>query len=119
MYVQSNKVLHTDGSGYWSHYQRPVKLVKLTIGYINDEEDFGELRVFFDTETWDNREHGLIYTDNLFLTELRQFLDSVGLPGYDVDYSEQGMQGRNYVSLDVGKPFLDKWNSLTTVDLVV
>jgi len=27
----------------------------------------------------------------------------------DLCYSEQGMQGDNYVSLDVGKDFLDSW----------
>ena len=26
-----------------------------------------------------------------------------------VDYSEQGMQGYDYVSMDVGKAFLDEW----------
>jgi hypothetical protein len=32
-------------------------------------------------------------------------------------YSEQGMQGRNYVSLDVGKEFLDSWSNKFNVKL--
>ena len=37
----------TAGDGYWSNVQRAVKITALSIGYVNDEEDFGELRVFF------------------------------------------------------------------------
>ena len=61
--------------------------------------------------------HGLIYTDRQFLRELRAFLDAHGLPGADVDYSEQGMQGDNYVSLDIGKDFLRAWSAKFAVDL--
>jgi hypothetical protein len=31
--------------------------------------------------------------------------------GSDVSYSEQGMQGDDYVSCDIGKPFLDSWTA--------
>ncbi len=101
---------NTIGDGYWSEVSKPVRITDMQIGYINDERDFGELRVYFD-KTWDVRKDGLIYTDSLFLEELRSFLNTNGLAGDDVDYSEQGMQGDNYVSLDVGKPFLDSWSA--------
>jgi hypothetical protein len=100
--------LHTSGKGYWSNVIAPVSTTKITVDYINDEEDFGELRVHFDN-TWIVKTDGLIYTDPQFLKELRKELTSVGLPGADVEYSEQGMQGDDYVSLDVGKKFIKAW----------
>ena len=107
--IKVNATLHTKGDGYWSTESRAVKINALSIGYVNDEEDFGELRVFFNRNTWNTERHGLIYTDGLFQRELRAFLNGMGLKGSDVGYSEQGMQGDNYVSLDCGKKFIDSW----------
>ena len=104
-------VLHTNGCGYWSEVEKAVEVVDMQLGYISDELDFGELRVYFNTKTWNVNEDGLIYTDRLFERELREFLDSQGLPGKDVSYSEQGMQGDNYVSCDIGKKFLAAWSA--------
>jgi hypothetical protein len=107
---------NTSGDGYWSSViNAHVRVTDMKIGYIDDELDdegrctFGELRVYFDTATWDVDEMGLIYTDSLFLKQLREFLDEHGLPGNDVSYSEQGMQGDDYVSLDVGQLFMTSW----------
>lgn len=102
--------LCTDGSGYWSDVVKSVTITKLAVSS-NSVEDhvWGELRVYFDTDTWDVDRHGLIYTDSLFLAELRAELNQLGYTGSDVDYSEQGMQGRDFVSLDVGGQFLDSW----------
>ena len=36
-------------------------------------------------------------------------LETQGLDATDVSYSEQGMQGDNYVSLDVGDQFIASW----------
>ena len=108
-----NTVLHTDGSGYWSRAERSVHVTALSVPYINDEQDFGELRVYFDTLTWDTMQHGLIYTDAQFKRELRSFLETQGLDATDVSYSEQGMQGDNYVSLDVGDQFIASWIRVT------
>ena len=102
-------VLNTNGGGYWSEVAKPVEVVDMQLGYVADEKDFGELRVYFNTDTWNVREDGLIYTDRQFERELREFLDSHGLPGKDVSYSEQGMQGDDYVSLDIGEKFLTAW----------
>ncbi len=109
--------MHTGGGGYWSNTERAVRIVDMRLGYISDELDFGELRVYFDTDTWDVCEHGLIYTDKQFVSELRQFLDTHGLQGSDVSYSEQGMQGDNYVSCDVGKKFLASWSTKFGINL--
>lgn len=102
-------IFNTGGGGYWSNTKKAVRITNMTLGYVNDEQDFGELRVHFDPTTWDVNTDGLIYTDRQFQSELREFLNEQGLVGKDVDYSEQGMQGDDYVSLDVGKPFLTAW----------
>ena len=99
--------LNTNGKGYWSRTAKAVEIVDMRVAYINDEKDFGELRVYFNTDTWDVNTMGLIYTDKQFRQELNAFLTAQGLA--EADYSEQGMQGDNYVSLDVGAEFLSTW----------
>jgi hypothetical protein len=113
--VRFEAVFETMGDGYWSNQARAVQCTKIAVPYVNDEADFGELRVYFDTDTWDVEEHGLIYTDSLFITMLREKLSEIGFEGSDVEYSEQGMQGDNYVSLDVGEKFLRSWLDIVTV----
>ena len=107
--MSKSVTIHTVGDGYWSNAAKAVEVVDMRVPYINDEKDFGELRVYFNTKTWDVNEEGLIYTDSLFLGQLQEFLIKQQLAGLDVEYSEQGMQGDDYVSLDVGKDFLDSW----------
>jgi len=99
--------LHTAGDGYWSNVAKAVEITGLQLSYTNDELDFGELCVYFNTKTWDVNKDGLIYTDSLFLEDLCLMLDNMGFDASDVSYSEQGMQGDNYVSLDVGECFIN------------
>jgi hypothetical protein len=110
--IKFGATLNTDGSGYWSNAVRAVKCTGLGITYINEEGDFGELTIGFDLSTWNPDVDGLIYTDNRFLSELRVALNEAGLDGEDVTYSEQGMQGDDYVSLDVGQKFLDSFKEI-------
>jgi hypothetical protein len=99
--------LRTNGMGYWSNKARAVEITGLQLSYTNDELDFGELRVFFNTASWDTNTDGLIYTDKQFMTELRELLTAKGFDASDVSYSEQGMQGDTYVSCDVGECFIN------------
>lgn len=102
-------IFNTVGDGYWSDTKKAVTITDMRLGqYISDDLDFGELCVYFD-KSWNCNEDGLIYTDSQFLKDLRRFLHAHGLAGNDVEYSEQGMQGDNYVSLDVGAEFLASW----------
>jgi len=101
--------LSTAGDGYWSTVAKTVQITRLSLAYTNDELDFGELRVYFDTKTWDVNKDGLIYTDSDFLADLKALLTDMGFDASDVDYSEQGMQGDNYVSLDVGECFINTY----------
>lgn len=103
-------ILSTDGCGYWSEVARDVRVTGINLAYLNDEQDFGELRVYFDVKTWDVNTDGLIYTDRRFERDLVELLTRMGLDSRDVGYSEQGMQGNNYVSLDVGAKFIESYS---------
>jgi len=101
-----NATLNTGGGGYWSNTKTAVEITRLQLAYTNDELDFGELRVYFNTKTWAWQD-GLIYTDKQFMRELKELLTAKGFDASDVSYSEQGMQGDNYVSCDVGQCFIN------------
>ena len=111
-----NKFLKTDGKGYWSQVVRSVKVTGFDLDYVNEEGNFGELRVYFDAKYWDVNSMGLIYTDKQFLKELKTLLAEQHL-GTDVEYSEQGMQGDTFVSLDCGIEFIKSFQKLITVTL--
>ena len=103
-------IFSTAGNGLWSRAAKPVLIKDMRLVYVNDEKDFGELRVYFDTAFWDVNVDGLIYTDPQFIADLRDFLITRELSD-DVDYSEQGMQGDNFVSCDVGEGFIKLWDA--------
>jgi hypothetical protein len=102
-------IFSTAGDGYWSRAQKTVEITDMQLGYVADDMEFGELCVYFNTATWDVSKDGLIYTDSLFKEELMHFVKQHGLV-VDLCYSEQGMQGDDYVSFDVGAEFLQSWN---------
>ncbi len=106
-------VFQTVGDGYWSNRQADVRIVSIDVPYLDSTEtEFAELVVVFDVQDWNCEQHGLIYTDSQFLTDLRQHFVDNGFSQSavnDIDYSEQGMQGDDYVSLDVGEVFLREW----------
>lgn len=111
-----NRIFNTDGKGYWSNVADSVSVLRCEVWFYRnhtDFRDFGELRVYFDPNSWRISERGLIYTDEQFLQELRIELDKLELSSKDVEYSEQGMQGEDYVSLDVGADFIQ---SLTLME---
>ena len=106
----TNVVFTTSGDGYWSRAIKNVRIVDMRLGYVADDKEFGELCVYFNTEDWDVSKDGLIYTDSGFYTDLQAFIKLHGLV-VDLCYSEQGMQGNDYVSLDVGKDFIASWEA--------
>jgi hypothetical protein len=109
--IEVSAVLQTKGDGYWSEVAKCVAVTGIYVPYIAEDADFGELRVYFDTATWNVNEDGLIYTDTRFKRELRDMLVQMDLEGRDVEYSEQGMQGDDFVSLDVGAKFIKSYKA--------
>jgi hypothetical protein len=107
--------LRTGGEGLWSTAAGTLRVTKLEVHGMEHENDggaylAGELRVHFDTKTWNTAEQGLVYTDPVFLKNLKQYLSDLVPPeSQDIGYSEMGMQGRDFVSLDVGPKFIEAW----------
>lgn len=109
-----NCVLATDGQGLWSCKQSDVRCTQIVLDISQHGEDvWGEIRLIFDQATWDVHVDGLIYTDCEFETSFRCYLqNNLGFSAdaaYDLGYSEQGMQGSDYVSFDCGKKFIEEF----------
>tara|TARA_Y100000310_G_C20566894_1_gene755934 strand:- start:753 stop:1100 length:348 start_codon:yes stop_codon:yes gene_type:complete len=108
--IKTNKVLDTAGDGLWSDVTCGVLVTDVSLDVSEDAEYHrNELVVGFDPETWNTLVDGYIYTDGKFLRGVRKLLNELGLPGGGVSYSEQGMQGPNYVSFDVTDAFINAW----------
>jgi len=97
----------TNGCGLWSTERRTVVLRGLTVSHIDSELDYMCFEAFFTIKSWDINKHGLIYTDKKWLNEFKNLMVlELGISpqcANDIDYTEQGMQGDNYVSLCVGR----------------
>jgi hypothetical protein len=92
-----------------------VKIDRVRLAYLDDELDFGELRAYFDAREWDTNTDGLIYTDPTWIESFRNCMATLGFSEaalQDIDYSEAGMQGSNYVSMDVGGDFVRECEAL-------
>lgn len=114
--MKFNTTLRTDGKGLWSDTAKNVDVIKIEVSATKDNSDdsmWGEMRVFFDTETWNTKQHGLIYTDRQFENQLKVALFALGLDAKDVGYSEQGMQGNDYVSLDVDDTLINSFEKVS------
>ena len=110
-----NFVTHTNGRGYWSTVSGCVKIDRVRLAYLDDELDFGELRAYFDVREWNTNTDGLIYTDPTWIQSFRNCMATLGFSRValqDIDYSEAGMQGSNYVSMDVGGDFVRECEAL-------
>lgn len=106
----------TNGKSYWSDRIRDVTIKQLEVNCWNDLT-FGELRAHFDQSDWSTLRDGLIYSDQGWMETFREKLKAIGFSDAavaDVHYSEQGMQGIRYVSMDVGETFIEEFRALST-----
>lgn len=107
-------ICHTNGKGLWTRVAKAmtVELIKLIAYRGEDGRQFGEMQAVFYSTSWDVHKDGLIYTDPLWIEEFRNLLvNELGhskRAALDVDYSEQGMQSDDYVSLDCGSIFMSE-----------
>lgn len=109
--VAVNKLFNTAGDGLWSEVAKEVFVESITMFVSTenegDEDDAyycdGDMGINYDEGTWDNSTDGLIYTDSLFLEQVREYLIAQGFNAdavNDIEYSEQGMQDDGRVSCD-------------------
>ena len=121
MQKQMYTFIKTGGDGYWSDVKKTVLVEYLSLS-CNDDDSFGELCVKFNKDTWNVKEDGLIYSDAQFMRELKAALRKNGFSDAavnDLSYSEQGMQGYNYVSCDVGDVFIAAYKNNTVLAAAV
>jgi hypothetical protein len=110
--IDVNKFFNTCGDGYWSDIAKEVYVESISM-YISTQNEAdegeeaeycdGDLAVNYTEDTWLNSAYGLIYTDSLFLQQVKQFLIDNGFNAEavnDITYSEQGMQDDERVSCD-------------------
>lgn len=105
----------TNGRGYWSSKRKFVTINRIELAWVDDEGEFGELRAYFDPAEWDVDNDGLIYSDPLWKYSFAQCMQTLGFSDnaiMHISYSEQGMQGDNYVSMDVGPGFIQECEAL-------
>jgi hypothetical protein len=105
----------TDGRGHWSATEKFVTVNRVRVAYLDDDGNFGELRAYFDPQEWDRVNDGLIYTDRAWMSSFLSCMATLGFSVQalaDIDYSEAGMQGDNYVSMDVGGDFIRECEAL-------
>jgi len=68
----------------------------------------------FDLAEFDSEKYGLVYGDGRFLAELNAHLRSVlGCPDESVCYTEQGMQGDDFISLEATARLLTHFRTLS------
>lgn len=105
----------TNGNGHWSRFSKDIlhKKISLVVTFHDPElkiPSMTELRVYFSKEDWDTEEHGLIYTDRQWIINLKSNFVKLGFSKSSLKklvYSEQGMQGDDYVSMDVNDDFIE------------
>lgn len=102
----------TNGRGLWSDIITNVSLdeAALRLCQLDGTGLWGELRVSFKKLSWKTEKNGLIYTDPAFLKDLRNIFVERAFCSRavaELDYSEQGMQGDQYVSLDAERHFCE------------
>ena len=82
--------ISVSGEGRWSNTKKKVKIQKIVI-------EGNNLKAYF--SGWNTEKDGLIYTDPRFQAELKNKLkETIG----KMDYSEQGMQGDDFVHFYLG-----------------
>lgn len=110
-----NFVTRTSGDGYWSIQIKTVRINRVIVASVSDDGEFGELRAYFDPAEWDIDNDGLIYSDMGWMRSFSSCMATLGFSVQalaDITYTEQGMQGESYVSLDVGSDFLTQCTPL-------
>ena len=93
-------IFRTSGKGLWSDRVADVKITDIVFLV-----DYAEVRVYFDVSSWNTETDGLIYTDDQFVKDVNQHIQT-RFNGC-VCYSEQGMQGDDYVSFDMNQALLN------------
>lgn len=94
------KAFGPKGKGLWGVADDEIEytISKVSFPYMDDEYSFVSMNVYL--KDYNSKKAGLIYTDKTFLKNLKDILKRGGITP-KIDYSEQGLQGKDYVNFDV------------------
>lgn len=95
--------------GLWGKHAEPIEfeVSEAEVVYGDAESENGFVSLNIRLSGYQADQHGLIYTDSTFLASLKAVLAQAGMDGEALHYSEAGMQGDDYVNLDVSFYTLD------------
>jgi hypothetical protein len=84
-------------------YKININCIKFEL-YEYDNDKYGQLYAYFNIKDWDIYKNGLIYNNPAWIKDFRKSLSlylKTNITKDDINYSEQGMQGINYVHMDI------------------
>ena len=95
----------TNGKGYHTYQVKKVRITEIRISrYVRSEnvrdKPLLQMEVYFNTKDWNTKKDDLIYGDEKWISELRKGLQSIGFVATGLDYTEQGMQEDDFVSVE-------------------
>ena len=92
-----------NSNGLWRRSDEPktFKIDKVVLHYLGDEDPVGTIDVYL--QGYRSKHNGFIYADKAFLESFKALLKEKGLMNKFeyIEYSEHGMQGSNFVNMDV------------------
>jgi len=98
----NQNLIHNDGP---MSYKTNVIALKFIY---SEGEKMGFLQAYFD-KSWCLRTNGLIYNNPHWIKDLRKEISNllkIKINSTDITYSEQGMQGNNYVHMDISNKII-------------
>ncbi len=87
--------------GVWGKNRELVsyKIKIIRVVNIGDPLDCAFVNIYL--EGYHSNQYGLIYTDKTFKNSVRILFSKIGINPEDVEYTEQRMQGENFVSMKI------------------
>lgn len=102
---------------YWSKYDALAKagITEITVttdlhGFRIDNFAYLQIKASFDPQIYDTEKFGLVYGDDTFESAFTKHLSQVlraPLDGPRFHYTEAGMQGDDYISLEGGEDWME------------
>lgn len=91
------KAFGEDSHGYWgkSDFEAEFTITKVEVDY-DIEKNYGSVDIYL--TNYNAGIYGLIYTDEKFEKDIDELMKN---SGFGLNYSEQGMQGHNFVNMDL------------------
>lgn len=100
---QTIKAFGEDSDCLWANQPKELsfKVVEVDVPYVAEEGYKGFISVNMRLQDYDEEKIGSVYTDTKFLKNVRDIVEQANLNPDSINYSEYGLQGKDYVNFDV------------------